>query len=116
MSKKSREQRKRKRVVKAEEANKIKKENRVSSADLKLELGTKKARIEALNYLVLWQRENKTGNKEGWKFNKTRQVWLLKNWLSLEKVPAKHFKILVNYVATMQGAQKEVSPFGLYSN
>jgi hypothetical protein len=40
---------------------------------------------------------------------------LLKNWLSLEKVPAKHFKILVNYVSTMQGSQKEVSEISLYS-
>ncbi len=54
MSKKSREQRKRKRVAKEEETKKIKKDNRVSSTELKSELNTKKARIEALNYLVLW--------------------------------------------------------------
>lgn len=67
---------------------------------------TKKARVEALNYLVLFARHQaqiKAGQAGCWKFNKTRQVWLQKNCYSLEKVPPKHFKIFVKYVATIKG-------------
>ena len=45
-----------------------------------------------------------------WKFNKTRQVWLLKHMYMLEKVPPKYFKILLKYLATIQGdANRQVS-------
>ena len=70
---------------------------------------TKKARIEALNYLVLFARHQaklKAGEpSDCWKFNKTRQVWLLKNCYSLEKLPPKHFKIFIKYVQTVKGEQ-----------
>ena len=73
MSKKSKDQRKRKRVAKKVEDDKV-----VKIDTLKKSLLESKARTEALNYLVMWKKQ------AGWKFNKTRQVWLQKHWQSLE--------------------------------
>jgi len=54
----------------------------------------KKARVHALNYLVMWS----TKETSGWKFNKTRQVWLLKHMYNLETVPPKYFKLMLKYL------------------
>ena len=64
MSKKSRDQRKRRRAKLGLEEKVTPKESKVV---LKEETG-KKGRIEALNFLVLWN----TKDKVEWKFNKTR--------------------------------------------
>lgn len=70
----------------------------------------KKARIEALNFLVQWSDKDKEGTV--WKFNKTRQVWLLKHMYMLERVPPKYFKVLLKYIATIQGdSNRQVSYF-----
>ena len=47
------------------------------------------------------------GVPSGWKFNKTRQVWLMKNWMNIEKVPSKHFKLFTKYACTLQGKARE---------
>jgi len=103
MSKKSRDQRKRKRKEKMQT-----KPSGASDKVIKDE-SHKKARIEALNYLVLFARHQaklKAGEPSNcWKFNKTRQVWLLKHCYSLEKLPPKHFKIFLKYVQTIKGEQ-----------
>jgi hypothetical protein len=108
MSKKSRDQRKRKRT-------KQRLEIKVTTSEKVIkDESSKKARIEALNYLALFARHQaklKAGEpSDCWKFNKTRQVWLLKHCYSLEKLPPKHFKIFVKYVQTVKGEQaREVS-------
>ena len=64
-------------------------------------------RKDAIKYLDSWNQSQitKTIKKEGeespWKFNKTRQVWILKNMYNLEKIPAKSFKILIPYIEGM---------------
>ena len=81
MSKKSREDRKRKRIQNMQEDSK-----KVKRAEVVIkEHENSQARIRALNYLVLWKKHNKGKLEEGeaWKFNKTRQVWLLKNCYNL---------------------------------
>ena len=84
------------------------------SSEVVIKKDTKrKARIEALNYLVLWsQAQQKTDTNSikeeedpHWKFNKTRQVWLIKNCYSIERMPAKHFKIYLKYLKTVKGGQ-----------
>lgn len=105
MSKKSRDQRKRKRKQKQEA-----KLTSVADSDKVIkDESTKKARVEALNYLALFARHQaklKAGEpSDCWKFNKTRQVWLLKHCYSLEKLPPKHFKIFLKYVQTVKGEQ-----------
>lgn len=63
----------------------------------------RQVRNDSLNYLILWKTE-----KNAWKFNKSRQVFLLKNMYNVEKVPTKHFKILKKYIQSMQGKLSEV--------
>ena len=46
---------------------------------------------------------------ETWKFNKTRQVWLLKNCYNLHQVPSKHFKIMLKYMAGLQGKGRKIA-------
>lgn len=79
------------------------------------EESTRKARIHSLNYLVQWQLKDKVAPKViskpkidedgeptvGWKFNKTRQVWLLKHMYMLESVPPKYFRVLLQYLQTI---------------
>lgn len=91
MSKKSRKDRARKREKVAAVAAKTPR----GSTEVIKEESAKKARVHALNYLVRWSKQ------EEWKFNKTRQVWLLKNMYGLERVPAKYFKLLLKYSASI---------------
>ena len=107
MSKKSRDQRKRKRSKLQTEIKATPKESKIV---LKEETG-KKGRIEGLNYLVLWNNKDKKSDDIGstWKFNKTRQVWLLKNMYMLERMPAKYFKLMLKYLPTIQGNSSQVS-------
>lgn len=57
-------------------------------------------RKDSLNYLVLWK-----SSRAAWKFQKSRQIWLLKNIYNIERLPIKHFKILKKYIKTMQEGQ-----------
>jgi len=106
MSKKSRKQRERKRAKVGEKAP--------NSELLLKKQKTNEARTQSLTYLDSWaeHKENKSSPKvvdesnPGWKFQKSKQVWLLKNMYHLEKLPAKHFKVMVNYIETMQGESK----------
>ena len=54
-----------------------------------------------MEYLQRWQ-----SSKETWKFQKSRQVWLLRHMYYLEKVPSKSFKVLVQYIGTMHEEMK----------
>lgn len=45
-----------------------------------------------------------------WRFQKTRQIWLLKNIYNIERLPVKHFKILRKYIKSMpEGPSKKVT-------
>ena len=98
MSKKSRKQRERKRAkigVKVESSEVLLKKQK-----------NNEARSESLQYLQTWS-DSVTDKSISWKFQKSKQVWLLKNMLYLEKVPAKSFKQMISYVASMTGEAKE---------
>ena len=60
----------------------------------------RQVRQDSLNYLVLWK-----SSRAAWKFQKSRQIWLLKNTYNIERLPIKHFKILKKYIKTMQDGQ-----------
>ena len=59
---------------------------------------------EASDYLQAWQ------VKEGWKFNKNTQSWLLRHMYEAEKVSKTTFTILLEYMKGLQGkdAKKRV--------
>ena len=52
---------------------------------------------DACNYLKAWQ------TKEGWKFNKNTQSWLLRHMYEAEKVSKSTFTILLEYMRGLQG-------------
>eukprot|EP00035_Acanthoeca_spectabilis_P007531 m.137871 g.137871 ORF g.137871 m.137871 type:complete len:258 (+) comp13987_c0_seq2:6174-6947(+) len=55
----------------------------------------------AIEYLRQWDADRKS-----WKFKKNRQTWLLKNWVNPYKVPKDDFKILLKYLADVQGTPR----------
>ena len=69
-----------------------------------------KGQSKALRYLKLWYANKKCKGDESvepWKFEKCRQIWLLQNCYSVSKVPAEDFKILVKYMATINGRMRD---------
>eukprot|EP00743_Colponemidia_sp_Colp-15_P001970 GILK01002143.1.p1 GENE.GILK01002143.1~~GILK01002143.1.p1 ORF type:complete len:251 (-),score=71.65 GILK01002143.1:309-1022(-) len=56
----------------------------------------------ALNYLSLWNIQDSS-----WKFQKSKQVWLLKHMYDDQLVPAKHFSILVKYLEHLKGNSRD---------
>ena len=62
-----------------------------------------KAGPQALTYLAEWTRRD-----EGvWKFNKTRQTYLLKFWPDRAKIPNDDFKQLLPYLLSLQGPGRQ---------
>jgi hypothetical protein len=62
-----------------------------------------KQRNEALSYLQLWK-----SHKESWKFEKLKQLWLLKHAADGTLVDDKLFPVLLEYIGSVQGvATKE---------
>jgi len=60
---------------------------------------TEKAGPLALEYLRQWT----TREEGGWKFNKTRQTYLLKFWPDRARVPNDEFKQLLEYMLSLPG-------------
>ena len=75
-----------------------------SSKKKKVAAETVKDPSEASEYLQAWQA------KEGWKFNKNTQSWLLRHMYEAEKVSKTTFTILLEYMKGLQGkdAKKRV--------
>ncbi|XP_069726582.1 protein cholesin isoform X5 [Phaenicophaeus curvirostris] len=48
-------------------------------------------------------------NPEEWKFQKTRQTWLLLHMYDKEKVPDKYFTILLDYLQGLQGNARDIT-------
>ncbi|XP_074866422.1 protein cholesin isoform X2 [Carettochelys insculpta] len=58
----------------------------------------------ALEYLARWSKK-----PNEWKFQKTRQTWLLLHMYDKEKVPDEYFSILLDYLEGLQGSAREVT-------
>nr|DBA19429.1 TPA: hypothetical protein GDO54_015267 [Pyxicephalus adspersus] len=58
----------------------------------------------ALQYLKSWSKKHSE-----WKFQKTRQTWLLMNMYDEEKVPDKYFRILLKYLDGLKGSARETT-------
>nr|XP_010302837.1 PREDICTED: uncharacterized protein C7orf50 homolog [Balearica regulorum gibbericeps] len=92
---------------------KLKKERKKKEKQLMREAGisTKKAEPKkqsgselALAYLTSWSE-----NPEEWKFQKTRQTWLLLHMYDKEKVPDEYFTILLDYLQGLQGGARDIT-------
>uniref|UniRef100_A0A8C3LUQ9 Chromosome 7 open reading frame 50 n=1 Tax=Chrysolophus pictus TaxID=9089 RepID=A0A8C3LUQ9_CHRPC len=92
---------------------KLKKERKKEEKKLMREAGisTKKAEPKklsgselALAYLTSWSEKPKE-----WKFQKTRQTWLLSHMYEKEKVPDEHFTILLDYLQGLKGSARDTT-------
>ncbi|XP_048817461.1 uncharacterized protein C7orf50 homolog isoform X3 [Lagopus muta] len=92
---------------------KLKKERKKEEKKLMREAGisTKKAEPKklsgselALAYLTSWSE-----NPKEWKFQKTRQTWLLSHMYEKEKVPDEHFTILLDYLQGLKGSARDTT-------
>ncbi|XP_032929697.1 uncharacterized protein C7orf50 homolog [Catharus ustulatus] len=90
---------------------KLKKERKKKEKQLMREAGISIKKVEpkkptgcerALAYLTSWSK-----NPEEWKFQKTRQTWLLLHMYDKEKVPDKYFTILLDYLQGLQGNARD---------
>ncbi|KAM4812383.1 protein cholesin isoform X3 [Urocitellus parryii] len=58
----------------------------------------------ALDYLRGWAQKHKN-----WKFQKTRQTWLLLHMYDSDKVPDEHFSTLLAYLEGLKGRARELT-------
>ncbi|XP_041257602.1 uncharacterized protein C7orf50 homolog [Onychostruthus taczanowskii] len=91
---------------------KLKKERKKKEKQLMREAGIPVKKVEppkkpsgserALAYLTSWSK-----TPEEWKFQKTRQTWLLLHMYDKEKVPDKYFTILLDYLQGLKGNARD---------
>ncbi|KAM9209282.1 protein cholesin isoform 1-T1 [Dugong dugon] len=58
----------------------------------------------ALDYLCSWAQKH-----QDWKFQKTRQTWLLVHMYDSDKVPDEHFPTLLAYLEGLKGQARELT-------
>ncbi|XP_010329924.1 protein cholesin isoform X2 [Saimiri boliviensis] len=58
----------------------------------------------ALDYLCGWAQKH-----ENWRFQKTRQTWLLLHMYDSDKVPDEHFSTLLAYLEGLRGQARELT-------
>lgn len=58
----------------------------------------------ALQYLRSWAQKH-----EDWRFQKTRQTWLLSHMYDRDQVPDKHFPALLAYLEGLRGRARELT-------
>ncbi|KAI7792262.1 uncharacterized protein C7orf50 homolog [Triplophysa rosa] len=92
-------ERKLKKIRKKEENKKMKDEGKSTKQE---EYTTNVAEKLALEYLSCWSERI-----DEWKFQKTRQTWLLQNMFDRVKVPDSYFEVLLAYLEGLRGSAKE---------
>nr|XP_009688385.1 PREDICTED: uncharacterized protein C7orf50 homolog isoform X2 [Struthio camelus australis] len=99
------ERRKLERKLKKERKKKEKKLMKEAGISTKKEEPKKLSGSElALAYLTSWSEK-----PEEWKFQKTRQTWLLLHMYDKEKVPDGYFTILLDYLQGLKGSARDVT-------
>ncbi|XP_047919579.2 uncharacterized protein C7orf50 homolog isoform X4 [Anser cygnoides] len=99
------ERRKLERKLKKERKKEEKKLMREAGISTKKEEPKKLSGSElALAYLTSWSK-----NPEEWKFQKTRQTWLLLHMYDKEKVPDEYFTILLDYLQGLRGSARDTT-------
>ncbi|XP_036937252.1 uncharacterized protein C7orf50 homolog [Acanthopagrus latus] len=94
-------ERKMKKILKKEAKNRLKAEGETQK---KTEASGPIAPQQALDYLNCWA-ENRTE----WKFQKTRQTWLLQHMFDSEKIPDEKFSVLLQYLEGLRGAARDTT-------
>ncbi|XP_070708046.1 uncharacterized protein C7orf50 homolog [Pempheris klunzingeri] len=94
-------ERKMKKILKKEEKKRLKAEGETLK---KTEASGPTAPQQALDYLTCWA-ENRTE----WKFQKTRQTWLLQHMFDSEKIPDEKFSVLLEYLEGLCGGARDTT-------
>ncbi|XP_030019414.1 protein cholesin [Sphaeramia orbicularis] len=94
-------ERKMKKILKKEEKKKLKAEGKTVQ---KAEVSGPAAPQQALDYLTCWA-ENRTE----WKFQKTRQTWLLQHMFDSDKIPDDKFSMLLEYLEGLRGGSRDTT-------
>ncbi|XP_011602089.1 protein cholesin [Takifugu rubripes] len=92
-------ERKMKKILKKE-----KKRLKEEEESLKVKASGATASQQALDYLTCWA-ENHTE----WKFQKTRQTWLLQHIFDFEKIPDDKFSVMLQYLEGLRGGARETT-------
>lgn len=93
-------ERKMKKVLKKEEKKRLKAE----AVTEKTEASEPTAPQQALDYLTCWAE-----NRAEWKFQKTRQTWLLQHMFHSEKIPDEKFSVLLQYLEGLRGGARDTT-------
>ncbi|TMS21903.1 protein cholesin [Larimichthys crocea] len=94
-------ERKMKKILKKEEKKRLKAEGETLE---KTEASGPTAPQQALDYLTCWAE-----NRAEWKFQKTRQTWLLQHMFDSEKIPDEKFSVLLEYLEGLRGGAKDTT-------
>ncbi|XP_053720767.1 uncharacterized protein C7orf50 homolog [Synchiropus splendidus] len=94
-------QRKIKKILKKEEKDKLKAEGKTTQ---KSEAPGPTASQQALDYLTCWSTQ-----RDEWKFQKTRQTWLLQHMFDPDMIPDDKFSILLEYMEGLRGGAKDTT-------
>ncbi|KAM4623943.1 protein cholesin isoform 1-T2 [Polymixia lowei] len=93
-------ERKLKKIRKKEERMKLKAEGKAEEKTKGLPVAPR----QALDYLTCWAE-----NRKEWRFQKTRQTWLLQHMFDPEKVSDENFSVLLSYLEGLRGAARETT-------
>ncbi|XP_041829694.1 uncharacterized protein C7orf50 homolog [Melanotaenia boesemani] len=94
-------ERKMKKILKKEEKNRLNVEGKTVE---KIKASEPTASQQALDYLRCWAE-----NRLMWKFQKTRQTWLLQHMFDSEKVSEENFYVLLKYLEGLRGSAKDTT-------
>ncbi|XP_042363715.1 uncharacterized protein C7orf50 homolog [Plectropomus leopardus] len=94
-------ERKMKKILKKEEKKRLKAEGETVK---KPDASGPIAPQQALDYLTCWA-ENRTE----WKFQKTRQTWLLQHMFDPQQIPDEKFSVLLEYLEGLRGGAKDIT-------
>lgn len=93
--------RKMKKILKKEEKKRLRQEGETLP---QTEAVAPTAARQALDYLTCWAE-----NRREWKFQKTRQTWLLQHMFDSDKIPDEKFTVLLQYLEGLRGAAKDTT-------
>ncbi|XP_028989953.1 uncharacterized protein C7orf50 homolog [Betta splendens] len=94
-------ERKMKKILKKEEKRRLKE---AGETPQKTETSGPSASEQALEYLTCWAEKRKQ-----WKFQKTRQTWLLQHMFDSDQVPDEKFSVLLQYLEGLRGGAKDTT-------
>ncbi|XP_010887157.2 uncharacterized protein C7orf50 [Esox lucius] len=94
-------ERKMKKILKKKQKDQLKAEGKTEDID---EASKPIAPQQALDYLSCWAE-----NRKDWRFQKTRQTWLLQHMFDSKKIPDENFTVLLSYLEGVRGRARDTT-------